>query len=68
MSLVSKGTHLSLNRISCDLYRGLKLSESTPLFHRRILLAGHQKEEKKSDKACFIDKDPDWVDLFECIY
>jgi len=41
----TKGKYLSLNRISCDLYLGLKLSESTPLFQRRILLAGNQQEK-----------------------
>lgn len=42
------GSYLSLNRISCDRYWGWKLSESTPLFQRRILLAGHQTRDKRA--------------------
>lgn len=45
MKKMPDGSDLSLIRISCDRNRGWKLSESTPLFQRRILLAGHQTGE-----------------------
>jgi hypothetical protein len=43
---MTKGSNLSLNRISCERYRGWKLSESTPLFQRRILLAVYPQENQ----------------------
>jgi len=43
---MTKGSNLSLNRISCERNRGWKLSESTPLFQRRILLAGYQQKKE----------------------
>lgn len=45
---MTKGSNLSLNRISCERYRGWKLSESTPLFQRRILLAGYQQKKERN--------------------
>lgn len=48
--------YLNLDLISGDLNRGWKLSESTPLFQRRILLAGHHQEKTSQTKNCQIDK------------
>jgi len=48
---MTKGSNLSLNRISCERYRGWKLSESTPLFQRRILLAGYQQKKEISPQT-----------------
>ena len=51
-----RSAHLNLNLISWDLNRGWKLSESTPLFQRRILLAGHQQKKQVRHKIAALTK------------